>query len=131
MPFSFDLKTPFLRINTTVILILSSINFKISVTTRLPIVCYLTVLDRYAFPALIYLDSLCFYHSIIGSSLFAYTNDSVVQLYDKICLITFSTLYMLFHLVYIYFFISKFLKARHLKNSEKIDTLNKNQVFPV
>ena len=55
MPFSFSVTSPSSRINSTVMLILSSINFKIAVTTRLPTVSYLTILDKYALPCLLYL----------------------------------------------------------------------------
>jgi hypothetical protein len=67
MPFSFSVTSPNHRINSTVMLILSSINFKIAVTTRLPTVSYLTILDKYALPALIYLGILCCYHACIGN----------------------------------------------------------------
>ena len=111
MPFSFIVTSPSLRINSTVILILSSINFKISVTTRLPIVSYLTILDKYAFPALIFMDCLCFYHSIIGSSLFAHTNLSILEHYDGCCLIFFGILFSLFHISYISFFVKTEIKS--------------------
>lgn len=130
MPFAFDLKNPFLRINTTVILILSSINFKISVTTRLPTVSYLTILDRYAFPVLLYMDFLCFYHSIIGSSLFENIDNSTMKLYDLYFLFSFFTVYLLFHLVYISIFLHKFSKTYFIKNLKQ-PLLNKKIISPV
>lgn len=66
MPFSFAASAASTRVATTVTLILSSINFKIAVTTRLPTVSYLTILDWYALPALFYLGALCAYHGIIS-----------------------------------------------------------------
>ncbi|CAF1003742.1 unnamed protein product, partial [Brachionus calyciflorus] len=51
VPFSFQYSAPHFRIQTTCLLILSSINFRWIVTQKLPTVSYLTTLDKYAIVA--------------------------------------------------------------------------------
>jgi hypothetical protein len=48
VPFSFTYTAPHFRIQTTCLLILSSVNFRWIVTQKLPSVSYLTTLDKYA-----------------------------------------------------------------------------------
>ena len=121
MPFSFAVNSPSTRIGQTVMLILSSINFKIAVTTRLPTVSYLTILDKYALTALIYLAVLCIYHSIIGSPLFSSNSTSTLNYYDQIFLIFFACSFFLFHATYAAFFMFKFLKHKKMEiNANKL-----------
>jgi NADH:ubiquinone oxidoreductase subunit 5 (subunit L)/multisubunit Na+/H+ antiporter MnhA subunit len=115
MPFSFLVTAPNHRINSTVMLILSSINFKIAVTTRLPTVSYLTVLDKYSLTALIYLGVLCSYHSIIGGSLINHPDQ-----YDWIFFIAFAVIYAIFHFFYILYFLKKYFNHKKLKNDYEL-----------
>lgn len=137
MPFSFSVTSPNTRIGSTVMLILSSINFKIAVTTRLPTVSYLTVLDKYAITALIYLAVLCVYHSIIGSSLFS--NAKNLIFIDRIFLAIFGGLFVLFHMAYIPYFVFKLSKHKSIeKEVEKENpsegkprTVSSNSIIPL
>jgi hypothetical protein len=109
-PFSFSYTFPHFRIQTTCLLILSSINFRWIVTQKLPTVSYLTTLDKYALGALIFLVLLCVWHAIIGSGIIA-TNQSNI---DSYVLIGLGAGFILFHVVYISFFVYKFLRYRNI-----------------
>lgn len=108
VPFSFAYSSPHFRIQTTCLLILSSVNFRWIVTQKLPTVSYLTILDKYAIGALIFLVSLCAWHAIIGSDMFSSIDKSLVKNIDNYALISIGILYFLFHLVYISYFIYKY-----------------------
>lgn len=97
-------------------LILSSINFKIAVTTRLPTVSYLTVLDKYLLSGLIFMALLCAYHSVIGSSLFTFIGSTNLAYYDLIFLYIFVSLYATFHISYIFYFLVKLMKQKKVEN---------------
>ena len=131
MPFSFAVNSPSTRIGQTVMLILSSINFKIAVTTRLPTVSYLTILDKYALTALIYLAVLCIYHSIIGSPLLSTNSTSTLNRYDQICLGVFGFLFISFHILYTIYFLIKLMKHKKVKKEEEEDDIEKKKVRPV
>lgn len=117
MPFSFAANAPHFRIQTTCLLILSSVNFRWIVTQRLPTVSYLTTLDVYAIIALILLVSLSCWHAIIGSKMIDDTARNAVDMY---MLIGIGAFYFLFHVVYIIFFMWKFHRYAHVgKDSDK------------
>ena len=116
MPFAFSVTEPHMRIATTVMLMLSSINFKIAVTTKIPIVSYLTVLDKYALPALIYLGSLCSYHSIIGSNLFNQLPVEKLIFIDRLAMCCIASTYFSFNFSYLIYFIYKVIKQKMAKN---------------
>lgn len=108
VPFSFSYAAPHFRIQTTCLLILSSINFRWIVTQKLPTVSYLTTLDKYAIGALIFLVSLCAWHAIIGSEIFSSTENSLASNIDKYALFGISGLYVMFHLIYIVYFLVRY-----------------------
>jgi hypothetical protein len=112
MPFAFTVTEPNMRIGITIMLMLSSINFKIATTTKIPVVPYFTVLDKYALPALIYLGSLCSYHSIIGSDLFRVFSLETVIYIDRIAFFSIVGAYFTFTLIYFFYFLYKILKQK-------------------
>jgi hypothetical protein len=115
MPFSFSISVCNARIGVILTLLLSSINFKISVTSRIPTVSYFTVLDKYAIPALIFLVGLCVYHAIIGSTLFSKVSGKTLVFIDKIALYCIAGIYSLYSLVYLVYFIGKIVKQKILE----------------
>ena len=108
VPFSFKYSTPHFRIQTTCLLILSSINFRWIVTQKLPTVSYLTTLDKYAIVALIFLVSLCAWHAVIGSELFSSLKETLIIDIDKYALMSIGSLYFIFHLTYISYFLIRY-----------------------
>ncbi len=108
VPFSFSYRHPHFRIQINCLLILSSVNFRWIVTQKLPTVSYLTVLDKYAIGALVFLVSLCVWHAMIGSSFGNPENCEVCKEIDKFALISIGLLYFLFHFTYIIYFLLKY-----------------------
>ncbi len=115
-PFSFNHTFPHFRIQTTCLLILSSINFRWAVTQKLPCVSYLTTLDKYALGALVFLVLLCVWHAIIGCGLISETQAVSI---DQYVLAGIAALFFLFHIAYIVFFIYKYTKYLTLAEEEK------------
>ncbi len=124
-PFSFNHINPHFRIQTTCLLILSSINFRWAVTQKLPCVSYLTTLDKYALGALVFLVLLCVWHAIIGCGLISETHALSV---DQYVLLGIAVLYFLFHVAYVSFFVFKYMKYLKLAKQEKLieDSNNAN-----
>jgi hypothetical protein len=111
VPFSFNYYSAHFRIQTTCLLILSSVNFRLIVTKSLPTVSYLTTLDIYAIMALLFLILLSCWHAIIGSWLIAkYIDDTIEKIIDNFALYSTMTIYVLFHLAYVTYFIYKYLR---------------------
>ncbi len=125
VPFSFSYTTPHFRIQTTCLLILSSINFRWIVTQKLPTVSYLTTLDKYAIGALIFLVSLCAWHAIIGSNVISTTSPTPSQI-DQYALMAIGALYFLFHLIYIVYFIVKYLRYSKIGLSTDTQSIKSN-----
>lgn len=113
-----------LLVQTTLLLILSSVNFRWIVTQRLPSVSYLTTLDKYAITALIFLVLLCAWHAIVGSQLLS-NMDSQRSAIDFIMLYIIAGLFTAFHLVYITYFIFKYL--RYSKIGKEEGDINENE----
>jgi hypothetical protein len=152
VPFSFAYDAPHFRIQTTCLLILSSVNFRWIVTQKLPTVSYLTTLDKYAIGALVFLALLCCWHGIIGTSsdLFhaieiVYWNNNQTLTpncstsfkstcipfrtnVDKYAFYGIAGLYTGFHLIYILFFLLKFCRYSKLNvvqgNQEEDDEID-------
>ena len=117
-PFSFQCTSPHFRIQTTCLMILSSVNFRWIVTQKLPTVSYLTTLDKYAVCALIFLVCLCAWHAVIGSSLFnSMSGDERINV-DIYVLIGIASFYVLFHLLYIILFLVKYRRYKDIGPSE-------------
>ena len=136
VPFSFNHSLPHFRIQTTCLLILSSINFRWIVTQKLPTVSYLTTLDKYAIVALIFLVSLCAWHAVIGSVLFSSIDREYVKSIDKYALFFIVTLYFFFHVTYIGYFLFQFRRYSNVgkdtneesKHSEEVKNITKTMV---
>ena len=124
MPFSFAVTVANARIGVILTLMLSSINFKISVTARIPTVSYFTVLDKYAIPALIYLIALCVYHAIIGSPLMSKVSSKQIVYYDKIVFYSVAGIYGFYTLIYAIYFISKIVKQKVLEKKFRFQANN-------
>lgn len=118
VPFSFNHSLPHFRIQTTCLLILSSINFRWIVTQKLPTVSYLTTLDKYAIVALIFLVSLCAWHAVIGSALFSSIDREYVKRVDKYALFFIGGLYFMFHLTYITYFLIQYKRYSNVGKEE-------------
>jgi hypothetical protein len=114
-PFSFNHSNPHFRIQTTCLLILSSINFRWAVTQKLPTVSYLTTLDKYALGALIFLVMLCVWHAIIGCGIIS---ESVSLIVDEYVLIGIAALYFIFHVLYVSYFMFKYTTYLRLAKKE-------------
>lgn len=131
VPFSFSAYSPHFRIQTTCLLILSSINFRVVVTQRLPIVSYVTTLDLYLVGAQMFLVLLCCWHAIIGTFLLdeIVTNEVRVEI-DAYALALISTIYFLFQIIYITFFITKYLRYGNIikeeEENERLKQMMKN-----
>lgn len=131
VPFSFNAYSPHFRIQTTCLLILSSINFRVVVTQRLPIVSYVTTLDLYLVGAQMFLVLLCCWHAIIGTFLLdeIVTNEVRVEI-DAYALALISTIYFLFQIIYITFFITKYLRYGNIikeeEENERLKQMMKN-----
>ena len=115
MPFAFSVSAANSRISVTLMLILSSINFKISVTNRIPSVSYFTVLDKYVFPALVYLVTLVIYHSIIGSTFLSKFPFENVTSADRIVFFTVFGIYFSLSMIYLIYFLSKLMKQKRIE----------------
>jgi len=138
VPFSFAAYSPHFRIQTTCLLILSSVNFRWIVTARLPTVSYLTTLDLYAIGALVFLVLLCCWHAVIGSFLL---NDVVEKAFrveiDYYALYIILSVYSLFHIVYFVYFLWKYLRYGDITKEEEqnerikqlmLDTINEERL---
>jgi hypothetical protein len=155
VPFSFAYDLPHFRIQTTCLLILSSVNFRWIVTQKLPTVSYLTTLDKYAIGALVFLALLCCWHGIIGASsdifylieIDYWNNNKTISAncstsfkskcttfrtdVDKYAFYSIAILYAGFHLIYILFFLFKFCrycKLNVVHSTEEEDELDRIQV---
>lgn len=134
VPFSFSYTFPHFRIQTTCLLILSSINFRWIVTQKLPTVSYLTTLDKYAIGALVFLVSLCAWHAIIGSNIIPNNLAVKPSQIDNIALCSIASLYVMFHIIYSLFFLFKYLRYGNIgkdkmggvKSSESAVKLEQN-----
>ena len=100
-------------------LILSSTNFRLVVTQRLPNLSYLTSLDIYAISGIVFLGLLCCWHAIIGSPIFENSSRNYV---DDIMLYITISLFVTFNIVYIAVFVYKYSKYKKI---ERIFTTNK------
>ena len=119
VPFAFACTSPHFRVQTTLLLILSSSNFRWVVSQRLPSISYLTILDKYAITALIYLVLLCIWHSIIGSTLFVQFTFNDRNRIDNILFYIIAGLFIGFHIVYIMYFLYKFLRYKKLEDPQE------------
>jgi hypothetical protein len=124
MPFSFSVTVANARIGVILTLMLSSINFKISVTARIPTVSYFTVLDKYAIPALLYLIGLCVYHAIIGSPLLSKVSSKQITYVDKIVFYSVAGIYSAYSFIYVIYFISKIIKQKLLEKQFRLQANN-------
>ena len=119
VPFSFASTSPHFRIQTTLLLILSSVNFRWIVTQRLPSISYLTILDKYAITALVFLVSLCVWHAIIGSNIFWQLTKAERDKIDYVALYLIASLFAGFHIIYILYFVWKYLRYKNLSAGKK------------
>lgn len=120
VPFSFAAYSPHFRIQTTCLLILSSVNFRWIVTARLPTVSYLTTLDLYAIGALVFLVMLCCWHAIIGTFLLNDVVEKTLRQEIDICaMYIILSVYALFHVIYCVFFLWKFLRYDNITKEEE------------
>lgn len=111
VPFSFNAYSPHFRIQTTCLLILSSVNFRLIVTKSLPTVSYLTTLDIYAIVILLFLVLLCCWHACIGTFLLDDVIDRAFRVeIDYYAFYVISFIYIMFHVIYITFFVYKYLR---------------------
>ena len=101
------------------LLILSSFNFKLIMTSRLPTVSYLTVFDKYILSALFYLVILCVWHALIGSRLFLFPDNNRRIAIDFVALYTIAVIYIGFHTAYIPYFLSKLMRQTQVEKEAK------------
>ena len=129
VPFSFQNDLPQFRIQTTLLLYLSEVNFRWIVTQRLPSISYLTILDIYAITALVFLVLLCVWHAIIGSSLMSQILQSDRDIIDRIAFYILASCFVLFHLVYTLYFVwkmSRYRKIGKLIEEDEKENIKKN-----
>jgi hypothetical protein len=110
VPFCFSCIQPHFRIQTTCLLILSSLNFRYILSSKLPVICYLTTLDKYSIFAQFFLIVLCAWHAVIGCNYFRQRELQKTVFIDDNALITIASLYILYHLVYAIYFLVKFFR---------------------
>lgn len=123
VPFSISCTLPHFRIQTTCLLILSSINFRWIVTQKLPTVSYLTTLDKYAIGALIFLVLLCVWHAFIGSELFLKSSLQTIFTIDQYALVVIGVLFVFFHLIYVVHFYLRYSRYKHVGISSESESL--------
>lgn len=114
IPFSFDPSGPQFRLQTTAVLILTSVNFRWLVTQRIPPVPYLTSLDKYAIGSLFFLIAFCIWHSLIGSNVIT-QDKSLKRIIDTYVLIIFGVLACAHNLFFSIWFFKKRYELKHLK----------------
>ena len=117
VPFCFSCLAPHFRIQTTCLLILSSLNFRYILSSKLPVISYLTTLDKYSIFAQFFLVVLCAYHAVIGCNFFRKKGLHVAGSIDDVALITIAGLYALYHLAYIVYFLVKFFRNAKIGKS--------------
>ncbi|ESN96441.1 hypothetical protein HELRODRAFT_189241 [Helobdella robusta] len=101
--FSVSFTLPQNRLQLTFILLLTTVSFKFVANQNLPSISYLTYLDRYILGLMGILTVICVWHAIV---FFIYTstkcNQSLVGNLDNIAAGIFGSIYILFHLAFIF-----------------------------
>lgn len=108
--FSIDVLSPHSRCNLTGTLILTSVNFRWIVTSRLPPVSYLTFYDKFSIGCLLHLVLFSVWHALIGSQLINSSSVSAANI-DKY----FMYSAMGFFVFFMFFFIFGVLKLDYKK----------------
>ncbi len=67
--FTIDCQSPQFRLAVTYTLLLTSVMFKWVVNRSLPIISYLTSLDKYAIACIFYLSLNSAWHALVGSKI--------------------------------------------------------------
>ena len=125
-PFSFAQGSPQFRCQVTGLLILTSVNFRWSITQRLPCVSYLTSLDKYAIGCLTTLVLFCIWHSLIGSEVIT-SSSTTRKSIDEYFLIASACTYALFNFIFIVWFIKMNLTINKLKHAYKAISMKKQE----
>ena len=126
VPFAFDQNGPQFRCQVTCLLLIASVNFRWTLTQRLPSLGYLTSLDKYAIGSLFTLTLLCCWHALIGSN--AITSDiSYKRQIDSGVLYASACLFTIYNLIFMFWFIKKLIRIRQTfskKTSANEETQN-------
>lgn len=86
------------RLQLTFILLLTTVSFKFAVNQSLPMISYLTYLDKYILGSMGILCCICVWHAIIPVIMLS-QDPSGAQLADKVALIVFAFIYISLHAV--------------------------------
>jgi hypothetical protein len=113
--FSISCKLPQNRLQSTGTTLLTSISFKWVTNRVVPTVSYTTSLDRYSLIHIVFLISLLFWHSIIGSF---WDDVQGAESIDFYILIAFACVLLLIQLCFLTSFIRAYCKIRTLKKRE-------------
>lgn len=109
--FAFDTGAPQFRCQICGLLILTSVNFRVIVTQKLPCVPYLTSLDKYAIGNLFFLILFCVWHSLIGSNLIS-SDITIRKKIDRYVLLGSIILLILFNCIYLVWFVIMYRSIR-------------------
>lgn len=118
VPFAFDSGSPQFRCQICGLLILTSVNFRWIVTQKLPLVPYLTSLDKYAIGSLLYLVLFCVWHSLIGSNLVS-SDVNTRKKIDRYVLYASVSLYIVYNLSYLTWFVRMYRSIRSFETQNK------------
>lgn len=115
--FSINLKLPHFRLQTTYVILLTSISFKWVVNRSLPPISYLTSLDAYQISSICFICLLAVWHAIVGAPRLISTQASLDS--DKWLLMTFGIIFCLMQCCYIAWGYIAYSKVRDVKRAEE------------
>ena len=127
--FAVHIKVTFHRLQVTYTLLLTSVSFKWVINRSLPTISYMTSLDKYAMFSIVYLVSCCIWHSIIGSNLLPGDVNKQVY-YDQWALIVFAGLFIILHIMLVFWYLIAYSHVRRIENEEKY-FLSKHKIFKI
>ncbi|ESO10686.1 hypothetical protein HELRODRAFT_167179 [Helobdella robusta] len=115
--FSVSLDAPHTRLQLTFILLLTTVSFKFVVNQNLPMISYLTYLDKYILGSMTILAAICVWHAIVGKLAPNVISCSDVKMVDFWMLGILGAIYIGFHLIFV---IIVSCKASEKNNKEEI-----------
>ena len=89
-------------------------------SSKLPVISYMTTLDKYSIFAQIFLVLLCAWHAIIGCNYFRKQDKVKTQYLDNVGLITIAVLYIMYHLGYLIYFLVKLVRNSNIDKPQRI-----------
>lgn len=127
--FSINFKLPHFRLQTTYVILLTSISFKWVVNRSLPPISYLTSLDAYQISSICFICFLAMWHAIVGDARLVEAGEAETA--DKWMLLTFGLIFLVMQCCYIVWGYIAYSKVREVKRAEEeYFEDHKNQFLP-